>query len=1313
MPMKKLLLFALSACAISAYALPTYEPFTEFAATIAASPVTLAATTNANGGALGTNANSSLPNCINLATGGYTAPGGEQWGSLNFSGTGGTGLYKGLDIAVISNTTLFTESTLSALLPPTFPGYPASGGAITNLAENPAQPLIWNGTAYAVNPNIVGNSAVLKFAQPIIRPASGTKTVYVSYLLSVAQLGQLGAGNNGRYLGFLSQSNLVEGVGSGGAYTTWGALFNTYSITPGVRCPSHGLLSRTGDYYIGACDSTAGRNWTSTPLTGTFGAPVFVVGAYLLNSGANKDTNAVWVNPSPSNFGGANPPGSSIHLLTMGFNMSDLSGLVLIDRVGSGGLGGVGTNYVANLLVGTTWSYVTGGPEFTTQPTNVAFYGIGGNATLHAIAVAAGQSVTYQWQVISGGATNNLTDGTGTAGGTAVVSGSTTSSLGLAGIGAGDLNTYQCVATASGTAYTLVSSPAALIQLTDPYVNSQPQPATVTKLYGQSATFTATASTQKPSIGYAWYRNGIALANGPQPGGSTVSGATGTASGTGSGTSVTTSLTVSNVSMLDAASYTVQVTNNVDNSVVSSDAVLTVIDPIITTQPPTNIIQGTVGGTTNFSVVAAGTGPLTYQWYGQSQGQLSDGGSIAGSTTNKLTITNAQVINSDNYYVIVTGPGGSMQSSNVIFYVNSTALGPFSTNSWPDSIAANAVVDYVIFDPTLDSTIQTPPTWNKVMSLAGGGDQGITTLTANGLVGRHAIGTYFNFADPNWPRFVKIPQIDILLLVNGDSTMYNNTNGGLATTYSYGQTAGATVTYIHSGTFPLGANNGQWNWMLLTVTNVVDIYGYRTVGDTSFGGSGGNGGINNGTIRLESAWPAGNGPTIAAVAFGPHGAFGTANQINRFWTPINCSPEPVVNLAYIDFNQGITNHLTVVNDPNLGETYSVQSGVGPAGDLRTAIQSTSGVMEFALPDAYLGQPCNQNLVMQLCLEVYDDPALAGTQIGPYQYATDSQGDLATYLGQYYRLTGSGQWLKLAFYVGPANLHGVNIAPLTGGPTVYFPGSAPLIDRVELGVIRTGTNALAGQIPAPDYHIAPLVTCSTNYGYYAEWYPSRDIINNVTVFSGYSTVSDIGPTNDLRIAEVPQPIGSGSACYEQFALMNNVFGPVYQDNSDIIISVDYYDDPALAGNELFPNTYNTMNNGNISVVSPQSPYGAAVFLAGTGKWQTATWEIPNVNFQGAYVCRFASSAPIYLSRVRFNVIRPCGSFEGIDYLQSLGMSYTNSQMRLNWRGQASLLSAPSVSGAYSPLLSVTNTVTNVYVPALTNAARFFRLAWPGY
>ena len=39
--------------------------------------------------------------------------------------------------------------------------------------------------------NIVGNCAVLKFANDITRPTSGSKTLYVSYLLNLAQPGQL------------------------------------------------------------------------------------------------------------------------------------------------------------------------------------------------------------------------------------------------------------------------------------------------------------------------------------------------------------------------------------------------------------------------------------------------------------------------------------------------------------------------------------------------------------------------------------------------------------------------------------------------------------------------------------------------------------------------------------------------------------------------------------------------------------------------------------------------------------------------------------------------------------------------------------------------------------------------------------------------------------------------------------------------------------------------------------------------------------------------------------------------------------------
>ena len=1324
--MKKLLFLALCTASLSCYALPTYEPFTEFAATIASNPTNLVAVSS-NGVPLGTNALGSITNCIDLATGGYTAPGGELWGSLNFTGTSGTNIH-GVDIAVISNANIFTSANLTGLLPATFPGMPVSGQAITNLVENPAQPFIYYvvttnttthivSTNFGASPNIVGNSAVLKFAQPITRPASGTQTVFVSYLLSVAQQGQLGAGNDGRYMAFLSQTNLAEGTGSGGAYTNWASMFNTYngSSASGVHYASHGLILKSANvsYYIGACDSVGPKEFTSSSFFANFNAPSFIVGAYLLNSGTNNDTNVVWVNPSLGSFGGVTPPLSPIMVDTMtNFNMSDLAGLVLIDRVGSGGLGGLGTNYIANLLIGTTWSYVTGGPEFTNAPaTNTYITSYGQNVTISGMAVAAGQGVAYQWQKVVAGVTNSLSDGTGTAGGTAIVSGSSTSTLTLNNVSSGDMGIYQVQATANGTGYTL-AAPTVLSLYVDPHINSVPD--SITTNYGGTATFAVQISTFNAPLTYGWSKNGTPLANGAQTGGSVASNATGT---TGAGTNFALTLTLANVSYLDDGSYTLNVTNASNQNSSSASASLTVIDPIIATQPQTNIMVVSAGGTTNFSVVAAGTTPLTYQWYGQLQGQLSDGSTFTGSTNSTLMVANAQPANSDNYYVIVSGPGGAIQSSNAIVFVNSTNLGPFSPSSWPSSIAGNSVVEYTVVDPTLGATFSAtaPPNWTtNVFFVASGGDQTYTTTTLDGLQCHSATGANWNWADLLWRRFASIPQIDILLLVYGNSDLYNATNGGLPTQFSYGIAAApTTVAYETPGTYPLGANNGQWNWILLSVTNVPDINGVRTIGDqlaqAHGGASGIYGGINNGTIRLDDFT---DGMAIAAFAIGAHGAFGTSNQVNRFSNPASCSPEPSNNLAFIDFNQNLTNNLVLMNNPSLGETYTVQSGIGPSNDLRTAIQP-SGQLEPLILSNYLGLPCNENLSMQLCLEVYDDPALAGTEFQPYQYATDSQGDLQTFTGPFYTLTGSGQWLKIAFYFGPANLQGVDAAPLTGGCTVLFFGGNPYIDRVELGVIRTGTNALAGQIPDPSYNLAPLVTCSNGYGYYAEWYPSAGITNNLNIPGSYTTTNGIGPANDKRIAEVPIPISSGSACYEQFALLNNVFGPVYQDNADVIMSVDYYDDPALTNNDLYPNAYETLANGSVGIISPQSPYGTPVFLAGTGKWQTATWELPNVNFTGAYLCRFASSAPIYISRVRFDVIRPCGTFKGIDYLQSLGMTKTNTNIGLNWFGQATLQSAPVVTGAYTNIVTVTNTVTNIYTVPMTNQAGFFRLQFPAY
>ena len=73
-----------------------------------------------------------------------------------------------------------------------------------------------------------------------------------------------------------------------------------------------------------------------------------------------------------------------------------------------------------------------------------------------------------------------------------------------------------------------------------------------------------------------------------------------------------------------------------------------------------------VGGTAAFSVTAAGTAPLSYQWnFG--------GTNIVGATNTILTLTNVQLSQAGNYTVLVTNAYGSVLSSNAVLTVNSAA----------------------------------------------------------------------------------------------------------------------------------------------------------------------------------------------------------------------------------------------------------------------------------------------------------------------------------------------------------------------------------------------------------------------------------------------------------------------------------------------------------------------------------------------------------------------------------------------------------------------------------------------------------------
>jgi hypothetical protein len=228
----------------------------------------------------------------------------------------------------------------------------------------------------------------------------------------------------------------------------------------------------------------------------------------------------------------------------------------------------------------------------------------------------------------------------------------------------------------------------------------------------------------------------------------------------------------------------------------------------------------------------------------------------------------------------------------------------------------------------------------------------------------------------------------------------------------------------------------------------------------------------------------------------------------------------------------------------------------------------------------------------------------------------------------------------------------------------------------------------------------------------------------------------GPTNDLRLAEAP----TGGNNNLQFAIItgNGVppLGPTYQDNADVLMALTYYDDPAMVGARLYPWPYSTLNNGSTGITFPNqvpgtnvfgTPYSYRATLTGSGTWKVAYFELPNVNLAGVNqgpqsVARFQTdpatngvpaSGYIHVTRVRYCVVRPCGSLEGINVFQTLNVGNAH-PFSVAWRGSATVQAAPVVTGGpWSNAFSITNllTNTNIYVPAGSGSEGFFRLVFP--
>lgn len=181
------------------------------------------------------------------------------------------------------------------------------------------------------------------------------------------------------------------------------------------------------------------------------------------------------------------------------------------------------------------------------------------------------------------------------------------------------------------------------------------QPMSTNVVQGSNVIFSVTAAGAEPLF-YQWFFDNTAL-----------EGITNSA------------LLITNVQPSNAGTFYV-VVSNMFNAVRSHDATLSVTNVAVSSNTPPSIVQDIAnetvlqGNTATFTITAAGTTPLFYQWVFQGQSSLIYT-NIAGATNPTLSITNAQLANQGYYAVGVTNSFGTTNSSVVFLTVTTNSGG--------------------------------------------------------------------------------------------------------------------------------------------------------------------------------------------------------------------------------------------------------------------------------------------------------------------------------------------------------------------------------------------------------------------------------------------------------------------------------------------------------------------------------------------------------------------------------------------------------------------------------------------------------------
>jgi len=333
------------------------------------------------------------------------------------------------------------------------------------------------------------------------------------------------------------------------------------------------------------------------------------------------------------------------------------------------------------------------GAQFTVVVSNSRGSITSSAATLTVDAAAVAPSITAEpaSQTVTAGQTASFSV---TAAGTApfsyqwqknavAIAGATSSSYTTPALSTSDSGA-QFTVVVSNSAGSVTSNPAFLTvnaAAVAPSITAQPSNQTVTA--GQTASFSVTATGTAP-LSYQWRKNAVAI-----------SGAT--------SSSYTTPATTTSD---NGAQFTVVVSNSA-GSATSNAGTLTVnaapVPPSITTQPANQSV--TAGQTATFTVLATGTGPLSYQW-------CRDAVAISGATSSSYTTPATST--SDNgaqFTVVVSNSAGSTTSNTATLLVNAAPVVPsITTQPTSQTVTAGQTASFSV---TATGTAPLSYQWQK------------------------------------------------------------------------------------------------------------------------------------------------------------------------------------------------------------------------------------------------------------------------------------------------------------------------------------------------------------------------------------------------------------------------------------------------------------------------------------------------------------------------------------------------------------------------------------------------------------------------